>query len=172
MPTHHILLLWLIQSFDVYIVAEINLMSAHFTKVESSINNWMGWNPNHGSPQRKKWVWKQEGSDEEQQVGEMTEAARSSVSWNRQLPSKDAFCRLSEGWRTRQWDSFSPLAAQWIWCSSAHPLLANTVAKPDSSFCFYFWLVLLLFWSSAAKKVRTFASSGIIFFHYFFSYWE
>lgn len=31
MPARHILLLQLIQSFRVYIVAEINLMSAHFT---------------------------------------------------------------------------------------------------------------------------------------------
>lgn len=32
MPAHRILLLQLIQSFDIYIVAEINLMSVHFTR--------------------------------------------------------------------------------------------------------------------------------------------
>lgn len=32
MPAHHILLLQVIQAFDVYIVAEINLMSVHFTR--------------------------------------------------------------------------------------------------------------------------------------------
>lgn len=72
------------------------------------------------------------------------------------LPSESGV-PCQERWLTRDWQKEPSLL-----------LSIRLFAKPDTCFCFCFWLVLLIFWSFVAKKVGSFASSGVNPFHYFY----